>query len=336
MGVTKISDLQIPELYTSYMQESATVLNEFIQSGIVDISATDELAKRIAQAGSTGERISVPFLKALSGDSQLLKEGEAITVNKISSNIMYAPIHRRAMSFGASDLSSALSGADPIGAVYTGFAKYWVGEEQKILISTLNGIFANNIIDNNGDLVYDISETTTVTDANRISGSAIIRTAGLLGDASKKIVAIAMHSDQFMLLQEKNLIDTMRDSDNDIMFPTYLGKRVIVDDSCPKVQIGVSTNYTYTTYLFANNSIVRANWFDDKSLEAGRDIKLSEDYIVTRHTGIYLPKGFSYVGDFVDGSGAYESPSLAKLEEEANWSRVYEKKNVGIVALITN
>lgn len=62
--------------------------------------------------------------------------------------------------------------------------------------------------------------------------------------------------------------------------------------------------------------------------ETDRDSLAGEDILINRQHFLLHPRGVK----FTDTSVAKKSPSNAELADQANWSRVYENKNIRIVA----
>lgn len=57
-----------------------------------------------------------------------------------------------------------------------------------------------------------------------------------------------------------------------------------------------------------------------------------EEYLVTRRHFVLHPRGVKW--DPVSGVPAKDTPSNAELAAKANWTRVYESKNIRIVRLV--
>ena len=148
----------------------------------------------------------------------------------------------------------------------------------------------------------------------------------LLGDAQGQLTAVAMHSATKAFLKKNNLIDTERDS-TDVEFDTYQGRRVIVDDGCP-VADGV-----YTTYLFGQGAIAFGNGspVGFVATEVDRDKKKGSgvDYLINRKTFIMHARGIKWT----DLAREHvETPTKAELMNAINYERVYEPKQIRIVA----
>ena len=164
---------------------------------------------------------------------------------------------------------------------------------------------------------------------NLISANGLLDAFQLLGDAQHKITALAMHSVVLTQLKKLNLIDTIPDARGEISFPTYLGRRIIVDDGCPVEDDGQGGR-KYTTYLFGAGAIAQGNGSPPVPFETGREERESGgyDYVIHRHYFVLHPKGFTWKG----GS----NPDNSALADGNNWLRVYEQKNIPMVRLITS
>ena len=73
------------------------------------------------------------------------------------------------------------------------------------------------------------------------------------GDHQAGFSAIAMHSVVYNRLRKQQLIDFIRDADNNTLFQMYGNLRVIVDDSLSAV--AGANRVTYTTVIFGNGAV---------------------------------------------------------------------------------
>ena len=125
---------------------------------------------------------------------------------------------------------------------------------------------------------------------------------------------------------DHKLIETERDS-NSVEFDTYQGRRVIVDDGCPVA------NNVYTTYLFGTGAIAYGNGSPVGFIqtEVSRDPNKGAgiDYLYNRRCFIMHPRGIAWQNAV---RANIESPSRAELANAKNWRRVYEPKQIRIVA----
>ena len=348
MAATKISDIIIPDVFNPYVIERTAELSALVRAGIV---VPDPKLDILAQAG--GKLINMPFFKDLSGADEVLSDSSSLTPGNIDTGKDIAALHLRGKAWGVNDLAKALSGDDPMGAIANLVAEYWNRREQALLISSLKGVFADNLANDSGDLISDLAHATdgsAATDANMIGGSAVIDASTKLGDAAGKLVAMAMHSVPFSRLQKLNLIQWMIASTGgtdttamsytklengaamDNAIPFYLGKQVIVDDGCPTATGAGGNGLEYTTYLFGQGAIGRGEGASPVPVETDRDSLAGEDYLIHRRHFILHPRGVKFTTSSVAG----ESPTNTECEAAANWDRVYEKKNIRLVALVTN
>ena len=309
---TKIADVIVPEVFNPYVIERTAELSALVKSGII---VKDPELDALASAG--GRLINMPFWKDLTGDDEVLSDDGALTPGKITSGQDIACLLMRGKAWSVNDLARALSGDDPMKAIGDLVAEYWARRKQKTLLSVLKGIFSSSSMSGN---VHDIS--SELEGASKISGSSFIVAKNKLGDASDKLTAVMMHSAVFTALEQQNLISYIPNSQGVVEFPTYMNKRVIVDDGCPE------SGGVYTTYLFGEGAIGEGNGEAPVPTETDRDSLAGEDILINRQHFILHPRGVK----FTDSSVAGKSPTNAELENQANWNRVYENKNIRIVA----
>ena len=312
MAVTKIADVVVPELFTPYVIERTAEKSRILQSGIA--VANPKLNELVTAGGVT---MQMPFWKDLQGDDEVLSDSKALTPNKIGSGKDIAALLMRGNAWGANDLAGALAGDDPMDAIVDLVADYWARKEQKTLLSVLKGVFANAQM---ADHVLDKS-------AEGIEGGVILDGKQLLGDAADQLQAIMMHSATYTELQKQKAIEYKEVVDpngNNIQIPTYMGYSVVVDDGMPK------EGDVYTTYLFARGVIGRGEGTPVSmvSTETDRDSLAGEDYLINRRAFVLHPFGIKW-----KGTPEGVTPSNDELANGENWERVYESKNIGLVAI---
>lgn len=311
MAATKIANVIVPEVFNPYVIERTAQLSAVQAAGIIENSPELDA---LATAG--GKLINMPYWKDLTGDDEVLSDTGALTVNPIQSGQDIAALLMRGKAWGANDLAKALSGDDPMRAIGDLVAAYWARMRQKTMFSTLKGVFSAASMSGN---VLDIS--ALAGDLAVISGSTFIDAKSKLGDASDALTAVAMHSVTFASLEKQNLIQYIPNSQGIVEFPRYMNKRVIVDDSCP-----VAAD-VYTTYLFGPGALGLGNGAAPVPTETDRDSLAGEDILINRQHFLLHPRGVAFQSAAVVGS----SPTNAELENQANWLRVYENKNIRIV-----
>lgn len=323
---TKISDVIVPELFTPYVIEKTAEKSRILTSGIA--MANPKLNELVTAGGLT---MNMPYWKDLTGDDEVLSDSVALTPGKIDADKDIAALLMRGRAWGANELAGALAGDDPMAAIGDRVSDYWARQEQKTLVSVLKGVFASS------SMAGHVSDITGNTGSAAVIGAeAVLDAKQLLGDSADQLQAIMMHSAVFTKLQKDNVIQYVDSkvgkSDSPVMVPTYLGYQVVVDDGMPvrTVGEGAGAYKEYTTYLFAKGSIGRGEGTPVSltSTETDRDSLAGEDILINRRAFVIHPMGIKWVGQPVG-----VTPSNEELATGTNWVRVYEDKNIGLVAL---
>lgn len=316
---TTLQDIINPTaLFENYVVNRTSELSAIFQSGIITRdSKFDQLASEAAQVHN------MPFFTDLNGDSEDIVEGTSLTEAKIGSKMDTSTTIRRAKMWGATDLSAQLAGTDPMSAIGDLVAGFWARDHQKELLNILDGVFAATSM---ADHVLDISGKTGKAAA--FSGEAFIDAMQLMGDARNSLTAVVMHSATKSYLDKLNLIQTIRQSDA-VSFDTYMGRRVIVDDSCP------AAGGSYTTYLFGEGAIAYGvgSPVGLVPVEVDRDKRKGSgvNYLISRKAFIMHPRGVAWKNKT---RAHAESVSRTELKDAGNWERVYEPKQIRIVKFV--
>lgn len=316
---TIVSDIVVPDVFNPYVIERTAELSAFYQSGIISRNAELD---RLASAG--GKLINMPFWQDLDGDDEVLSDSSALTVGKIEGDKDVAALLARGRAWSVNDLAKALSGDDPMAAIGDLVADYWARRMQAVLISSLDGVFADATM---SDLIHDIKAESGADD-RKISANNTIDAVYKMGDSAEKLTGFAMHSAVVGYLAKEDLIDYLPDSQGRPTVPTYLGKQVVVDDSLPKTDDGgYSTNDSYVTYIFGSGAFGWGEGGAPVPVEFDRDSLASDDIMIHRRHFLLHPRGVAFQNHTVSG----ETPTNAELENAVNWARVYELKNVRMV-----
>jgi len=334
MATVQIADIYDPLTFSQLTQEVSTAKNAFIQSGV--LVDDPRITEQAAAGGTLGE---MPNFKPLTQNEPNYSSDDP-AVNSTPDNITkqkqiwrVAAMNR---SWSAMDLARELSLEDPVIAINNSIGTYWAIEDQKRLVQSANGVLADNIANDSGDMVYDISTdaNSAVTDAERISATAVLMAAATLGDKQLEFTAIAMHSICFTRLRIQNLIDYIPDSISQVPYPYYLGMRVVVDDGLPA--IAGTYRIKYTTVLFKAGVFARGTGRVEQPSELERKPSTGngggQTIIYSRKAEVVHPWGCS----FLSASVAGHSATLAELATAGNWDRIYNRKNIGIAFLKTN
>lgn len=335
MAKTAVADIIVPSLFEKYAIERTAELSAFGQCGIIEHSPVfDELAD------SGGRTVEMPFWKDLTAERQLLSDSGSLTVNKITADKDIARIHNDAQAWSVNHLAKVISGDDPMQAIVDLVGAYWARIDEGLVISCLKGIFAAASMA--GNKLSIASETIAGQSAStRLNGSTFVDATAKLGDRADRLTAVGMHSATEAALRKLDLIDFIPDSEGKAQIRTFQGRRVVVDDNLP-TRAGTTDGVVYTTYLFGPGAFAKgAAPLDGAPVQGGhgtqgvetyRDALASDTGLINRRRYILHPRGVK----FTSASVAADSPTNAELETGANWVRVFENKNVRIVAIEHN
>lgn len=317
MPATRIADVIVPEVFNPYVIERTAELSALVQSGIIQ---NDPLFNVLATKG--GRLINMPYWNDLTGDDEVLSDAAPLQVTNITAGQDVAALLLRGKAWGVNDLAKALSGDDPMAAIGDLVAEYWARRLQDILLSTLAGVFS---VANMAGNVLNISAAAAPAVPD-INASTFADAQQLLGDAKDRLTGVMMHSATETSLIKQGLLTQELETFNgqSVRVKRFNGKRVVVDDRCPVA------NDIYTTYLFGEGAIAYGDGQPPVPTEMGRNVLQGEDILVNRKHFLLHPRGVAFQDAAVVGS----SPTNAELANAANWSRVYENKNIRIVSFI--
>ena len=285
--------------------------------------------------------ITKVFYKAnLTGDFEVLTDSTSLTPAKITADNQIAAVLHRGRAFSSRDLASLAVGSstDPMAAIAQKMAAYVNNQKQKDLYSCLTGAFGSiNANDSNSALFALTIDSESGDTPTALSPRHVARAKALLGDQGEKLSAMAVHSNVYYDLLERNVIDriyddggnadtaaasgsTTRAFDNP-SFGSFMGLRVIVSDDIPTTGSGASTEYS--TFFFTQGAVVTGEQAPIRT-QTDRDILALEEAMAVDLHYIYHPVGLKYAVSTVN-------PNRTVLETVASWSKVYETKNIGIV-----
>lgn len=318
MAVTQITNLIVKSEFAARVQVLSTTKSALFQSGIV---ATDPAIAALAK--SEGATFTLPYWNDISGDSAVASDDptEAITPSNIAMSYETAVKLFRTNAWSAMDITKSIgAGDDPLERIANLIANWWTRDMQTILINSLTGIFASALSSTH---VHDVTSGSTA-----LSSDVILDGKQKLGDAADSLSAIVMHSAKYTALQKALLIDYIG-AEGDIRFPTFLGYRVIVDDSCPLA------NGNYTTYLFGPGSVAYGEGAPKIPTEYLRSPLAGngsgQETLITRREFIFHPRGLRWTSSSMAGS----SPTNAELATAGNWAKMWDTKLIKIVKILS-
>tara|TARA_R110000744_G_scaffold266922_1_gene380892 strand:+ start:699 stop:1706 length:1008 start_codon:yes stop_codon:yes gene_type:complete len=334
MAEVRIADIYNPLVFSAADQEAQIELNNFIASGVM--VEDPRLTAMASVGGNIGE---LPFFKPLGTEEPNYSNdvtGDTSTPSKITTAVMKYRLVSQNKSWSTMDIAADLALADPVLAITNRTGGYWATTNERRLIQSTMGILNDNVANDSSDMVVNIATdgAGAITAAELISNDAILDAQQTAGDHQAGFSAIAMHSVVYSRLRKQQLITFIRDADNNTLFSMYGNLRVIVDDSLSAV--AGSNRVTYTTVIFGSGAVVSGFGKTKVPSELYRDPSKGngggQETLYSRRADIIHPLGF----EFGSASVAGQSATLAELATAANWSRVWERKNVPLCFLQTN
>ena len=336
MATTQLGDIQLNEVLTAYVKQQIVEKNAFVQSGIM--TASQLLDTLLA---GQGIEFGIPHWNPLNQserpNASSTDPTDIASPKKLTSGKQKCRRLVLSQGWSAADLVASLAGEDPLADLGDQLAEYWNGQIQAGLINTCLGILADNDANDDDDMIFSVAtdDAGAVTDAERIDGDAFVDAQQTMGDAKTKIAAVAMHSVPHSKLQKAGLlVDNFDPQTGEILYQTYLGKRVIVDDGLPAIP---GTNrIKYTSILFGAGAFGLGVGTPKTPEEVERAASQGNGHGVetlwSRRELIIHPTGFAWN----EGTIAGENPTLDELSSATHWSRVFDRKNVPLAFLQTN
>ena len=326
-----------PDVFTDYIQEVDPVHTSIINSGVLRVSP--EISAVLTDKNNV---FTVPNYAPLSGEAKNYDGETDNTPVEVSAKKQTGMAFRRMAAWKDQDFTRELTGADPLGDVARKVAYYQQKNNQKDLLSIIDGVLS---VDAMSSHVKDItaskgsSSTATPTAENRLSADTFLDAAQeALGDNFDDLTMVAMHSRVYtnlLKLQLVNNIATTPDAySRGVQFGVLLNKYlVMVDDSLTTgTKDGAAT---YTTYLLGEGSIAtarnvridRPNYVNYDPESKGGVNKLYTKWGMAMH-----PLGMSLDVSKI----AKNSPTRTELGTKANWTKVWDAKNIKLAKIVSN
>jgi len=338
------SDVIIPEVFTPYLIEATTVRNSFLTSGVV--TALDAL-----NVNEGGDKVTIPNWKAdLSGDAERLTDSTSLTPGKITADKQIGVVLHRGRAWESRDLARLAAGSDPMGAIGAKVADYIANQQQKDLIACLNGVFGTVGTDNSSAAFAALSIDGGGSGETNLGPRQIAAAEAILNEDADRLGAIVMHPLVYADLKERKAIDFVTASDArvtastvaagslqalnafggsvaaayaaNVSVPFYMGMRVIRSKDVPTS--GTTPNRKFACFVMAPGAVGTGQQAALRS-EVDRDILAKSDAMSVDWHNVYHPLGARYIGPV--------NPTAADLATAANWQKVFETENIGIVRI---
>ena len=335
MAQTQLADIIDVTVFQDLPAVEAPDKTAFFQSGVVVRSPLLD-----ALASSAGKTAELPFWKDLDSSVEVNYSDDTENSATPQKVVQGEQISRKAFvnnGWKESDLAGELAlGGTAMEQVRSRVDSYFTKQWQKRLIASSNGILADNVANDSSDMVIDVASesiagqsATTVFNRNAFTDAVFT-----MGDAGTELSAIGVHSGVYSQMVKNNDIDFIPDSEGNLVIPTYMGLRVIVDDSLT-VTAGATDGVKYTSVLFGAGAFGYGEGMAKVPVEIDRTASQGNgggtEELWVRKTWILHPFGYQQTG-----TPAGESFNNAELALATSWDRVVERKNVPLAFLITN
>lgn len=336
-GTTRISDVIVPELFTPYMQLLTEQKSRLIRSGVVARDAA--LDAFLAGGGLT---MHAPSWKDLDDDTDNVSSDDPAATSTPNKNGAINEIVvrlSRNQSWKTADLTSALAGSDPAGSIAARVSDYWVRRAQAAFVATITGVFADNAAAPSGsehvqnDMTHDIKGASYAAGVTDFSAEAFVDAAVTMGDSMQDLGVMFVHSIVYARMQKNNMIDFVRDSEQNIDIPMFLGREVIIDDAMP------NSGGVFETWLFGRAAVrlgmgaPKVPTEVDRKPEEGNGA--GTEILYSRTEWCIHPVGHKYAGSAANG-GPSNASTGNNLANAGSWARVFtERKQIKIARLIT-
>jgi hypothetical protein len=336
MPTTKLSDIIDVTIFRDLPQIEGPEKTRFFESGIITRNGLlDELAN------APGKSIELPYWNDLDGSAEVNYSSDdpasSATPQKVTQGEQTARKAFVNQGWQAADLASELAmGGTAMEAVRARTDRYFARQWQRRLIAATNGVLADNVANDSSDMVIDVAaEATGDQDAaTRFNRDAFTEALYTAGDSAEMFTTIAVHSAVMAQMVKNDDIDFIPDSLGMATIPTYMGKRVIVDDGLT-VTAGSTNGFKYTSVLFGSGAFGYGVGSPITPVAIDRNEEQGDgggiETLWVRNTWLLHPFGFEQTGT---PSGI--SFTQAELATAAVWSRVLARKLVPLSYLVTN
>lgn len=320
--ITKLLDAITPEQYTQYTNTRAEKHSAFIQSGI--LVPTPTLDQMIV---SGGKLVNMPEWSQTSLTDQVLQEDTALETGKTSAKSQIAPVLYRGTGASYTDLVAIIAGSNPVTQILNDFADYTLRSDQEIMQSIIKALFAKGTGVSKGALTDTHVSDQSAAQNPVICPEMVIDARSILGTSRSKLTIIAMHSKVKAELEKQNTQTKhyIPASESKAGFDTYLGMRVVEDDSLLPID-GVYETYLYASGSFGRNTATPA---DMVTYEPDRDKAKGNNMLYVRRARVIHPFGLKFKSEQVSGL----TPTNADLALAKNWEKVHETKKIGLICL---
>ena len=336
MATTRLSDIIDVTVFQDLPPIDGPEKTAFFESGLVTRNTMlDSVASR------EGKVVELPFWNDLDGSIEVNysndNPGSSATPQKITQSEQIARKAFVNQGWQTADLVSEIAlGAKAMDVIRAKTDRYFARQWQRRLIASVRGVLADNVANDSSDMVHDVAAEATgsQTADTRFSQDNFIEAAFTLGDSVDGVTAIAVHSAVAKQITKLNGAEDVRDSEGNLLYRAYLGRRIIVDDGLPVIA-GSTSGFKYVSVLFGPGAFGYGVGSPDTPVEVDRDPEKGNgggiETLWVRNTWILHPFGFQ-----ATGTPAGLSFTNAELAAATSFDRVLDRKLVPLAFLVTN
>ena len=336
MATTRLSDIIDVKVFRDLPQVDGPEKTAFFDAGIVTRNGLlDEIAS------GPGKIVELPFWNDLDGSVEVNystdNPASSATPQKINQGSQIARKAFVNQGWQAADLASELAmGGTAMEAIRARTDRYFARQWQRRLVAACNGLLADNVAVNSGDMVVNVAAEATgsQTADTRFNRDAFTEAAFTMGDAKSGLTAIAVHSAVHKQMVKNDDIVYIPDSQGQLTIPTYMGLRVIVDDGMT-VTAGTTSGFKYTSVLFGAGAFGYGVGSPEVPVEVDRGAAAGDgggiETLWVRNTWLLHPFGFQQTG-----TPAGVSFTNTELQAATSWARVLDRKLIPMAFLVTN
>lgn len=345
MAEVRLSDVVVPEVFDTYVNQNTMVKSEVYRSGLLVSDA--QLSSKLAGGGLTFNAPAWGDLADTDPDTSSDDPADLSVPDKIGTFTEIAGRMTANKSWATMNFASELAGSDAANRIGDRVADWYGRLYNRWAINTALGVLGANVANNGSDMVYDAG-------AASMSGATTLNAGQRLGDAKEKLSILLVHSQTLLTMQKQQLLTNAFVSEDKISanpMMMYMNKyRVVVDDSLPNGNPktsanpggGASFNGTalaaneFISFLSAPGTIAMGTTSHKMPVETDTVPAAGggsgEELLYTRRIMTLHPRGH-----VINMTGlAKTTPNLDEVALSARWSRVYpEMKQMGIVAIKT-
>lgn len=336
MATTRLSDIIDVTVFQDLPQIEGPEKTLLFESGIV---ARNGMLDSLANG--PGKIAELPFWNDLDGSTEVNYSsddpGSDATPQKLAQSEQIARKAFVNQGWQAADLASELAmGGTAMESIKARTDRYFARQWQRRLIASSRGLIADNVANNDGDMVHDVAADAVASQSadTRFSQDAFVEAAYTMGDMVDGVTAIAVHSTVAKQITKLNGAEDVRDSEGNLLYRAYLGRRIIVDDGLP-VTAGTTDGFKYTSILFGPGAFGYGVGSPEVPVEVERSGAAGDgggiETLWRRNTWLLHPFGYQ-----ATSAPAGNSFTQAELATAAVWSRMLDRKLVPMAALITN